>query len=290
MAGGPRRLPARLAPGARVSDWEPANDTERALLAAAADDDRRAYFQVVAAAELYLPQVVADRGGEQRFLTVHAFDQTLLPVFTSVQALAAQLRGAVDGYTVTNYAELRRKWPDPLWRLAINPGTPVDAYLPVEAVAEAAMGDAIVPTLSELVVAAAEEEDLEERLAERHATAAYPEEPAAALRAAATAGDVYGYVERLLDTVVLIPVARPAAAEDILEPGFPWRPDGDVIEVFTDAAALARAYPEGVPTVAVALPFALACWPEGYGLRVDPGGDGIELAADQVVWLLTLTP
>ena len=46
-----------------------------------------------------------------------------------------------------------------------------------------------------------------------------------------------------------------------------------------------------MPVVEVALAFALAMWPEGCGLTVNPGGDdGIELAADQVLWLLGFTP
>jgi hypothetical protein len=275
-----------------VSAWQPANETEQALLRAAADDDRRGYFQLLAAADLFLPQVVGDVPGEQRFLTVQAFDETMLPVFTSVQALAGQLGGAVDGYSVTNYAELRRKWPDPRWRLAVNPGTPVDAYLAIDGVADAAVGDAIVPTMAELILAAADEQERDQRLAQRHAAADHPADPQAGLLAAARAADVYGYVDRLLDAVVHIPTTRPAEPEEILEPGFPWRPvDGQAIEVFTSEAALRRAHPAPVPTVAVGLPFALACWPDGHGLSVNPGGDdGIELAADQVVWLLTVGP
>lgn len=275
-----------------MSDWRPANDVEQAMLLAARADERQGYFQLVAAADLFLPQASGDASGEQRFLTVAAFDQTLLPVFTSIQALAAQVGHLVDGYTITNYAELRCKWPDPEWRLAINPGTPIDAYLLIDGVADAAVGDAAVPTMAELVVAAADAEEQEERLAQRHAAAAYPDDPDAALRAAAEAGDVHGYVERLLDMIVLVPTTRPAEAEDILEPGFPWRPaEGGVIEVFTKAEFFARTHPDPVPTVSVALPFALACWPQEYGLRVNPGGDdGIELTAEQVPWLLALNP
>jgi hypothetical protein len=271
-------------------DWEPVNDVERALLAAAAPDHRRGYFQLIAAADLYLPQIAGDTDPEQRFLTVHAFDQVFLPVFTSVAALAAQFGHAVNGYTVTTIAELQRKWPDPQWRLAINPGTPVDAYLSVESFTEAAMGDVVVPTMAELVAAAAEEAETEQRLQERYAAGSYPhDDPAAALRAAAQAGDVYGYLDRLLDTVVLVPTTRPVPAEAILELDFPWRPGPDrMIEVFTNREALERTHPEPVPAVEVALPFALAVWPEQYGISVNPGDpDGIVLAAEEVPWLLS---
>jgi hypothetical protein len=280
-------------PSAPDAGWQPSNDVEQAMLAAAATDDRAEYFRLVAIADLYLPQLAGDPSGEQRFVTIQAFGHTLLPVFTSVPALVAQMGDLVDGYTVTSYAELRRKWPDPAWRLAVNPGTPLDAYVPVDAVAAAAVGDADVPTMAELVVEAADAEARHERLAALHAertAQGVPEDGGAELRAAAEAGDVYGYLSLLLDSVVLLPTASPVEnAEAILEPGFPWRPTGPpdrpVIEVFTSAEAMSRATAPPMWHVAVALPFALAMWPEGHGLSVD-GDDGISLPAEQVPWLL----
>ncbi|WP_229071633.1 SseB family protein [Actinoplanes sp. DH11] len=275
-----------------MNGWEPVNEIERAMLLAVGEGDRQAYFQLLALADLFLPQVAGDDSRDQRFLTVHAFDEVFLPVFTSVQALAGQLRGAINGYTVTTYAELRRKWPDPEWRLAINPGTPIDAYLSVESVEEAAIGDVTVPTLAELAEAAEADVGAELEMQALRAEGDYPDDPAAALAAAARAGDVYGYLELLLDSVVLIPTARQVDAEQILEPGFPWQPGPDrMIEVFTSPAALARRHPEPVPSVEVALPFALAVWPPEHGLAVDPGGDGgITVPADQVVLLLSFSP
>lgn len=276
-----------------MNEWQPVNDVERAMLLAAEVDDRQSYFQLVALAELFLPQIAGDDSPGQRFLTVRMFDEVFLPVFTSVQALAGQFAGAVNGYTVTSYSELRRKWPDPQWRLAINPGTPIDAYLSVESVEQAAVGDGGVPTLAELAEEAEEDAAVEQELAELHAAGDYPDDdPAAALLAAARAGDVYGYLERLLDSLVLIPTARSVPADDILEPDFPWLTASDqMIEVFTSPEALARCHPQTVPAVEVALPFALAAWPEGYGLSVNPGGaDGITVGADEVLLLLSFSP
>lgn len=250
------------------------------------------YFQLIAVADLYLPQLAGDTASDQRFITVHAFDQVFLPVFTSVEALAGRFGHAVNGYTITNFAELRRKWPDPDWRLAVNPGTPVDAYLSVDSFAEAAMGEVVVPTMSELVTAAEDEADTEHRLRGLHAAGDYPDDPDESLLAAAAAGDVYGYLERLLDALVLVPTTRPVEPETILETDFPWRPGEDgSIEVFTNDEAFARVHTESVPTVRVALPFALAVWPEGYGITVNPGGrDSITLAADEIPWLLSFHP
>lgn len=285
--GGPAAGPD---PGAPV--WAPANDAERAMLAAAATDDRVEYFRVVAIADLFLPQLSGDRAEEQRFVTVQGFGHTLLPVFTSVEGLVGQMGGRVDAYTVTSYAELRRKWPDPGWFLAVNPGTPLDAYVPIDAVESAAVGDVAVPTMAELVIEAADDEERAERLSARRAervAAGEPADPGEALRAAAAAGDVHGYVERLLDAVVLLPTTAPVAAEAVLEPGFPWRPTGPpdqpVVEVFTSVEAMARSAAPPTSYVEVALPFALAVWPEGHGLAVD-GDEGITLPADRVQWLL----
>lgn len=274
-----------------MNGWEPANDVERALLEAAGSDDRQSYFQLIAVADLFLPQLTGDASTEQRFVTVHALDQVFLPVFTSVEALAGQFGHAIDGYTITNYPELRRKWPDPQWRLAINPGTPVDAYLSVDSLAEAAMGDVTVPTMAELYAASEQEAQEDARLRALRDAGDYPDEPEQALIAAARAGDVYGYLERLLDGNVLLPTTRPVPAESILDDGFPWRlGPGPTIEVFTGPAAFARSHTEPVPHVEVALAFALAMWPEGYGITVNPGGDdSIELPADQILWLLGFT-
>ncbi len=273
--------------------WQPANPVEEALLTAGLENDRQMFFQVVASADLYLPQV-SEAPGPQRFLTVHALGQVFLPVFTSVQGLAQQYGQAVDGYTVTNFAELSRKWPDPDWRLAINPGTPLDAYLSIESLMQAALGDIQVPTMHELVETAEKDEILDVELRDRHERAGpYPEDDAEALRAALEAGDVYGYVDRLLDMNVLLPVARPAEAEEILADGFPWQPDAyRMIEVFTSPETLARRHPSAAPDVVeVALAFALAAWPDEHGISIDPDSAGaFELPADQVLALLAFRP
>lgn len=271
--------------------WEPANDVERALMLAMAGDDRQGFFQVVGAADLYLPQLHGDES-QQQFVTVHAFEQTFLPVFTSVEALAANLGHAIDGYVVTNYSELRRKWPHPDWRVALNPGTPLDAYFGIEAVEGAATGDTPVPTIQDLYLGAAEDLADEERLRALYEAGDYPDDREQALLAASAAGDVYGLLERLLDGTVLVPTTRPVPAEQILDDDFPWAYASDgVIEVFAGPTALLRSHPAGAPPhVEVALPFALAMWPEDRGLRVNPGGkDTIELPPEQVGWLLTFS-
>ncbi|BCY06449.1 SseB family protein [Actinoplanes sp. L3-i22] len=273
--------------------WTPANEIEHAMALAAVADERHTYFQLVAVADLYLPQLTGDPSERQRFVTVHAFDYVYLPVFTSVEALARQYGQVIDGYTVTNYAELRRKWPDPEWRLAINPGTPIDAYLPVEVLADAAVGDVTIPTLDEMVTEGTADEAMEAELRTLQAAGDYPDEdPVAALHAAAEAGDVYGFMERLLDATVLVPTTRTAAIEELAEPGFPWRYAPErTVEVFTSPESLAASYPEPTPYLEANFSLLVACWPEGHAMSIDPDGTNpMEFGPDQLPWLFSFSP
>jgi hypothetical protein len=264
--------------------WQPANDTERALATALARDDRAGFFQVVADADLYLPQRSGSdaTGQEQDFVTVALFGQTVLPVFTSIEGLAAAMAGLADAYTVTSYPELCDKWPVPQWRLAVNPGSPIDAYLPVEAVEAAARGELVVPTAGEAIVDAAAEADPAARAAAL--------DPHQALVEAASQADPDGYVDALLDCVVVVPTAREVSDPQPPGPDFPWRPAGPAedpaIEVFTSAEAFTAAYPEQ-PGVTMPFVILLTAWPDGHALAVNPGGPaGLVVPADQVHQLL----
>src|SRR5205814_3355582 len=127
-----------------------------------------------------------NRPGPQRFITAELLGQEYLPVFTSVPALAGVMQGQADAYTVTSYEELRRKWPEPRWRLAVNPGTPIDAYVTIEAVERAALGQLTVPTAAELAADARQE-----------AAAGAP--ASGDLQAALERQDIDGYLHALLD-------------------------------------------------------------------------------------------
>jgi len=226
-----------------------------------------------------LPRLVDDGAG---VVTASVLGETYLLVYTSVEEMRARLPGGVDGYSMTTYAELRSRWPSPEWRLAVNAGSPLEAYVALDAVEGAAAGEVVLPTMAELV------DDARGELAEPSPV----DDVESALAAAAAEGDVDRYVGVLLDATVTLPtehaVADPA---EILDPDFPWRRGGTaerpVIEVFTSPALLEAAHGGGVPAVAVALPFALAVWPDECGLSVNPGHPtGIEVPSDQVPWLL----
>jgi SseB protein N-terminal domain len=272
------------APEPVPAPWQPANPTERAMAEAMSAGDGAAYFREVESAELLLPAFTTDgNGGGQRFVTRDILGDTYLLVYTSVEGLASQLRGLADGYRTTSYEELSRGWPVPQWRLAINHGLPIDAYMSIDAVADAARGELAVPTGDELLASAAAD----------HARAGMtPDEIDAALVAAARRGDVDEYIETLMSVPVLIPTAAEVdGPADILEPEFPWRAVNTgtepVIEVFTSDAALQVAYPGLVPYVTVAAAIAVAAMPEGHGLVVNAGSRyGLTVSSAQLPALL----
>lgn len=303
--------------------WQPANDSERAMVAALTADDRAEFFRIIAAADLFLPQVIptgttsgetaAEAGpagpassgpepavvsnppvrpgtsasdtepgpGEQEFITITLFDQTFLPVFTSLEGLLQAARGVANGYLQTSYPELREKWPAPQWQLAINPGLPIDAYLPVGAVAEAAQGALVVPTAAEVVVDGIAEDPQRSAALDPHEL----------LSEAAKRADVDGYLDALLDASVLVPTTHevddPVQA---LEQGAPWFRGGPseqpVIEVFTSEEVFQRAHPER-PSMVLPFLMLLLAWPKGHGLSINPGDpSSLEVPAAQVHELL----
>lgn len=261
--------------------WQPANDTERALMDALARDDRREFFRVIASADLYLPQRAADAESGQEFVTVQMLDHTFLPVFTSVEGMAEVMSRLADAYTVTNYQELREKWPVPEWRLAVNPGFPIDAYSSIESVAAAAAGEEPVPTAAELIVDGISEDP-------RRPVALDPHE---LLTEATARADVDGYVDALLDTDVMVPTTREVTdPEDLTGPEAPWYragpPERPVIEVFTSTEAYERAHPD-LPHVIVPFVALLMIWPEGHGLAVNPGdATSLDVPSEEVHTLL----
>lgn len=290
--------------------WQPANDTERALLRAAQADDRVEFFRILTRAELYLPQLSGDADASgQRFITMDLFGQPFLPVFTSVQTMAPRVAGVADAYTVTGYDELRERWPVADWKLAVNPGTPLDVYLPVEALRAAADGELAVPaglevlaevaetTAGEEITAAVTEGDDGDLMAEFEAAMARavpgPEpDTAELLLAAGESGDVAGYLDALLDAMVVLPTGRPVDdPAQVVDLDFPWRPVGPpeapMIEVFTTPERFQRAYPDGTPSLRATLVSLLTVWPQGHALAVDPDSPaGITLAPEQVQFLL----
>jgi hypothetical protein len=227
--------------------WLPGNDIEAELVTALAADDREAFFRIMRDAPWYLPAFPEEAGG-QRFMTHELLGETYLLVYTSEQSLAGAVGALVSAYTVTGFAELAARWPDPAWRLAVNAGTPVDAWVTPAALAEAADGERVVPTLARI----AAQSDPE--------SAADPNLDAV----------LDDFLAELNHTIFVVPVTaddppRCAVARD---------EDGPVVEAFTSTEALAARHPQGVAWAYAGLADLLGAWPgEDCALLVDPGSD-----------------
>jgi hypothetical protein len=270
-----------------AGSWRPANATEQSMARAVAAGDTAAYFQLVESAPLYLPGSMADRAaGVQRFVTRVMFGHTYVLAFTSVQGLMAHVAGLADASVATTYDELRRHWPDPGWRLAVNPGSPVDAYVRLESVAEAARGQAGIASASSL---------LAEAQTDLAGSGLPPDEVDTALAEAIRATDVDAYVHLLLGALVIVPTTEPVAGPgQILEPEFPWRitggPESPTVELFTSRAAFARAFPEPIPHVVAAFRFVLTAWPDDCSLSVNPDSPSGIALSHEILQILQLWP
>ncbi|GAA1808006.1 hypothetical protein GCM10009682_32270 [Luedemannella flava] len=190
-----------------ASEWVPANDTEHALAAALRDDVMEEYVARLLTATLYLPSGPDPAATD--LLTFTVGDERYLMAFTSPDALARQLRG-VPAFRTTTCAELVEKWPDETWQLAIDPGLPIQAYLPVD----------VLAGVGAVELARNEVED--------------------ELAAAVAAEDLRAAVAALLLATVFVPVAEPTGAAPG-DPDFPWAPvdvDGPAVVAFTSAAQL----------------------------------------------------
>jgi hypothetical protein len=247
----------------------PDNDVERELLAALDADDRPRFFQVIATAPLYLPVPGAGPDGGQRFITWDVAGSTYLLVFTSVRALAEVVGTAASRYTVTGYDELRQRWPSPQWRLAVNPGRRADAWIEIEAVAQAAAGTRVVPTVADVL--------------DRHSARRAEE--------AESARAMDEYLRALLTAEVVVPTAEPLTDDEREGSDFPWRyaPGyaGPTIEVFTSIETFAAHCPPGTPWGPAGFQTVLAAWPDDAALALDPGSPlGFTLPVDRVAGLL----
>ena len=248
--------------------WFSNNDTEDALLDALDNEDERAFFLTFARAELSLPQVpdpdpVSPEDAQAwQPLTRPMAGYTAVPVFTSVESMRSA--DIETKYATTSYAGLRDLGVSPEWLLAINPGTMIEAYLPMATIdrllqESEATGEPSAP--------ADEAEDLWEDLGL---------DPDQILNDPENRASLDVYLEALMEATVIVPTAREADFEaEVLTPEFPWRPargkDTPTIEIFSSPQEFAAAYP-GSPHVRMPFLLLMLSWPEGHALAVNPGG------------------
>jgi hypothetical protein len=131
-----------------VSEWEPATDAEVAMRDALRTDDQESYFRILSGVDLLLP-VSADALAGLAPLgwgTWSTGGRTHVLAFTSSAALQACLADYTGSARRAPYAELANSWPNLEWWLAVNPGLPIEGYLPAWFVAQLSRGDLRLPT------------------------------------------------------------------------------------------------------------------------------------------------
>lgn len=280
--------------------WQPASGPEAMLYHALLRSDTARFFRIVAESPLFVPAVSAP---SRRLVTWTREERVFVLAFSSPAGLARVVGAEADSVLELSYEALARDWPDPTWWLALNPSTPIDAALPVSAVAEAARGEVPLELPAMPLGANAPSIDLGAGSAERAAGSAGGRAGAAAdggagpgalggsvpaneLEEAMAEALAQGNIALLLDLLVfadvLLPTLRPASPGTLDDPCFPWAalpltPEQPVDElavgVFTSPSRLAEASPGvDVPTVRVPLMSVVEAWPGSeYTLLVNPG-------------------
>ncbi|NYT93204.1 SseB family protein [Salinispora sp. H7-4] len=130
-----------------MTTWEPATEAEVTLRDALLAKDQQRYFRVLARTELLLPVSAQALAGQapMNWGTWTTGGRTHVLAFTSVAALRACLGEHAGANRRAPYAELADHWPNHEWWLAVNPGLPIEGYLPAWYVAQLSRGDVRLP-------------------------------------------------------------------------------------------------------------------------------------------------
>lgn len=130
-----------------MTEWEPATEAEAAMRDALRANDQERYFRILARTELLLPVSAHALAGHapMGWGTWTTGGRTHVLAFTSVNALLACLGDNAGSTRRTAYHELAGNWPNLEWWLAVNPGLPVEGYLPAWFVSQLARGDVRLP-------------------------------------------------------------------------------------------------------------------------------------------------
>jgi hypothetical protein len=213
---------------------------------------------VLRTALLFLPVIGQVDGDGQRPPAWRHGGVPHVTVFTSLEIMRLRVAGIADAYRVVECADLVAQWPDPTRRLAVNPGTPLGAYLPVAALTDAAAGR------SDLV-------EFDPAWTFRPAT---PFENVMYL--ARNAGVAETFLDALVVSRACMPTAGPASADNIGAPDFPWlvdiRAPSPVINVFTSPQLLTAAGYQESRAVSADLVAVVKAWPDTrFWLAVNAG-------------------
>jgi YD repeat-containing protein len=130
-----------------VSDWEPATEAEAVMRDALRAGEQEQYFRLLARTELILPVDADALAGRapMGWGTWNTDSRTHVLAFTSPAALDACLAEHAGTFRKVPFHELAATWPDQEWWLAVNPGLPIEGYLPPWFVAQISRGDVRLP-------------------------------------------------------------------------------------------------------------------------------------------------
>ncbi|SCG68200.1 SseB family protein [Micromonospora rifamycinica] len=130
-----------------VTDWEPATEAEAGMRDALRVGDQERYFRILAGTDLFLPvsgQALAG-AAPMGWGTWTTGGRTHVLAFTSTAAVHACLGASAGPCRRSRYADLAVEWPNHEWWLAVNPGLPIEGYLPAWFVSQLSRGDVRLP-------------------------------------------------------------------------------------------------------------------------------------------------
>jgi hypothetical protein len=130
-----------------VTEWEPATEAEAAMRDALRANDQELYFRILAQMELLLPVSAHAQAGQAPlgWGTWTTGGRTHVLAFTSGATLQVCLGDNAASTRRMPYHELASTWPNLEWWLAVNPGLPIEGYLPAWFVSQLARGDVRLP-------------------------------------------------------------------------------------------------------------------------------------------------
>ncbi|WP_433536646.1 SseB family protein [Micromonospora sp. CA-249363] len=129
-----------------MTEWEPATEAEVAMREALRANDQELYFRLLSRTDLLLPvSAPASSGQAAGWGTWTTGGRTHVLAFTSAAALRACLGEHAGTHRRVPFADLALGWPNHEWWLAVNPGLPVEGYLPSWFVSQLSRGDVRLP-------------------------------------------------------------------------------------------------------------------------------------------------
>ncbi|SCE83780.1 SseB protein N-terminal domain-containing protein [Micromonospora coriariae] len=130
-----------------MTEWEPATEAEVAMRDALRANDQELYFRLLSRTDLLLPVSAPAAPGQAPpgWGTWTTGGRTHVLAFTSTAALRTCLGEHSGSNRRVPFTELAVGWPNHEWWLAVNPGLPVEGYLPAWFVAQLSRGDVRLP-------------------------------------------------------------------------------------------------------------------------------------------------